>query len=189
MKRLLICGIAATAFFSANAQVDFGVKAGLNISNFSGSDASGSKAKAGFFAGVASDIKLSDELHLKPELVYSLQGAKGDGSTGSASINANYLNLPIMLAYQFKQGLFIQTGPQIGFLLSANATINGQSGSVKDAFTKTDFSWGFGAGYKVAENIAVDLRYNLGLSKIATGGANSHNTVIQVGVAYYFNNK
>lgn len=194
MKKILICGIAATSFFSANAQIDFGVKAGLNMSNITGLDAnSNNKLKTGFFAGIASDIKLGGGLHLKPELVYAQQGTNAGFSNGFTIIsytdNLNYLNLPILLAYQFKKGLFLQTGPQIGFLLSANYKEKGQTTSTKDYYNKTDLSWGFGAGYKFAKNLAVDLRYNLGLSKIDEDGEKAYNAAFQLGVAYYFTKK
>jgi hypothetical protein len=45
MKMLLLCGIAATAFFGAKAQISFGVKFGVNTSTYGGTDAGGPESK------------------------------------------------------------------------------------------------------------------------------------------------
>ena len=50
----------------------------------------------------------------------------------------------------------------------------------------TDLAWAFGAGYVIPDvNLGVDVRYNLGLTKLADGSS-SKNGVFQVGVFYLF---
>jgi hypothetical protein len=119
-------------------------------------------------------------------VVYSQQGAKGTESGTDFTQTADYINIPVLAKYSLPVGVFFETGPQIGFLMSAKVKAGGQSESDKDSFKSTDFSWAIGAGYVIPDvNLGVDVRYNLGLSKIAEGGT-SKNGVFQVGVFYLF---
>ncbi|MBI2730663.1 MAG: PorT family protein [Sphingobacteriales bacterium] len=189
MKKAILSALLVVAFAAVNAQdVKFGLKAGLNISTFSGSDASGSKSKAGFYAGGLVNIPVSGGFSVQPELVYSGEGAKGDdGNGGTATQNLNYLNIPVLAKYTFNGGFFAETGPQIGFLLSAKAKGGGVSVDDKDAFKSTAFSWGVGVGYTSSANIGGSVRYNLGISKIDKDGASkAYNNVFQVGLHYIF---
>jgi len=68
----------------------FGVRAGLNISNFKG-DVENNSAKIGQQLGIFGEFKISEKFTLQPELVYSWQGANfEDGSD-----NLGYLNVTL----------------------------------------------------------------------------------------------
>jgi hypothetical protein len=90
-----------------------------------------------------------------------------------------------MLTWTSASGFFAQTGPQVGFLMSAKAKADGESVDVKEFFKKTDFSWGFGVGFASQSGFGVNGRFNAGLSKLDEAGeAKIKNSVIQVGVFY-----
>jgi hypothetical protein len=134
-------------------------------------------------------------LSVQPEAYYSDQGAKvkiddGSGGTISGTYKLGYINVPVLLKYTTSSGFFVQTGPQIGFLLSAKASAEGQTVDEKQYFKSTDFSWAFGAGFLTSMNIGIDARYNLGLSNVekdqGSGTGTIKNSVIQVGVFYLF---
>ena len=186
MKNLVLLFVFASALTVSQAQVKFGGKAGLNLSNFSGDDADDSKSKIGFNIGGFAEIPVASSFAVKPELVFSTQGAKSDETTFSDDIklNLNYLNVPILGKYNSTSGFFAETGPQIGFLLSAKAKAGDEDADVKDAFKSTDFSWAFGLGYEMLESgFGVNLRYNLGLGNIAEDDDGSlKNSVFQLGV-------
>jgi hypothetical protein len=191
MKKLALVLLVGLSFASTtNAQFKFGVKAGANFSTFSGKDADGAQTLVGFNGGVFAGLGLADHLSLQPELVYSLQGAKeNDGQGGTATQTANYLNIPVLLKYRFPMGLFIETGPQIGFILSGKVKDQGVSVDDKNVFKSTDFSWALGAGFHIpTTELAVDVRYNFGLSSIAADQSgtsfNVKNGVFQVGLMY-----
>ncbi|RYY66365.1 MAG: PorT family protein [Chitinophagaceae bacterium] len=187
MKQVLLMGFAALAFFKVDAQISYGVKAGVNASSYRGKDIADVKMKLGAYAGVTADIQLTPNFHLKPEIVYAMQGAKSDDNSTDVKLNANYINIPVMAAYQFDNGLFLETGPQFGILLSANIKDDGQKYSVKDSYKKTDLSWGAGLGYQLPLGLAVNARYNLGLSKVdKEGDAKTYNSSLQLGLTYTF---
>ena len=73
---LIVAAILLT--IGVNAQdkpLTFGVKAGMNISNFSG-DFEDTKAKIGFNAGVTLDFALTNDLYLLTGLEFTSKGAK-----------------------------------------------------------------------------------------------------------------
>jgi hypothetical protein len=189
-KKLALLVLAVSSFGAASAQVQFGVKAGANISTFTGNDATGVSSQVGFVGGVLVNLPLSGMLSLAPELVYSGQGAKASSSGTDFNIHANYINVPILLKYTSSVGLYGETGPQIGFLMSAKVKSGGVSQDDKSDYKSTDFSWVFGVGYLTTANIGIDARYNLGLSNIeASNGTNTgtlKNAGFQIGLFYLF---
>src|ERR1700729_3628140 len=115
MKILAIVFLAGVSCFSANAQIQFGVKAGANFANLTGSDVSGTKTKVGFQGGVLVAVPLAGSFCLQPEVDYSGQGAKTGSGSPSYTLSQNYLNIPVLFKYKHESGFFAETGPQIGF--------------------------------------------------------------------------
>jgi len=189
MKKLYLLLLTVFSLAAANAQVQFGVKAGANFSTFTGDNSEGVKTKVGFNGGAFVALPLFSSFSLQPEVVYSGQGFKVDEQGASGSLNANYLNIPVLFKYNNPSGFLAETGPQLGFLMSAKIKSGGQSEDYKDFLNSTDFSWAFGIGYLVKSvNIGIDARYNLGLSNIAkdSGDEKVKNSVFQVGLFYVF---
>ncbi|MHA4807217.1 porin family protein [Flavitalea flava] len=181
-KKLALLLLAGTTLATANAQIQFGLKAGANFASLT--NTSGSKTLVGFNGGALVKIPLAGALSLQPEAVYSGQGIKGDGG----SIHLNYINIPVLANYSLPIGVFFQTGPQLGFLMSAKLKADGESDiDLKPSLKSTDFSWAFGAGYLLPiTNLGFNVRYNLGLTSLGKEGGTSKNGVFQVGVFYLF---
>ncbi|WP_196893215.1 porin family protein [Aureivirga marina] len=204
MKKLITSIACATAlFFSANSnaqEVEFGAKAGINFSNASG-DIKNNSAKLGFYVGGLADIKISDKFSIQPELVYSLEGYNletltVDGAsitTEDKPLNLSYLNVAGMAKYYITDGLNVEAGPQIGFLLGAS--FDGESEisgvEIKDGYKSINFGLNFGAGYELESGLGFNARYALGLSSIAEdvdGESFSEKTAtFSIGVFYKFN--
>jgi Outer membrane protein beta-barrel domain len=190
MKYIFVFIFAMSIATSMRAQVQFGVKAGYNHANliYSGSSINDLGVRSDFNAGVFASIPLFSHFYLQPELMYSGQGSR---STDSIPKNAiyNYLNLPILFKYQHNSGLFVETGPQVGFLLNAQLSISDQSIDTRNYTQSADFSWVFGLGYKIPViNLGIDMRYNLGLTntnKMDNAGT-AKNSVFQIGLFYQF---
>ena len=186
MKKILLTAAAVVASCFANAQdAKFGAKAGLNFSSIAGFE--GAKNQVGFHIGGYATISVSDKFAVQPELLYSAQGAKFEGG----SLNLSYINIPVMAKFNVADKFNLEVGPQIGLLMSATAkSDNGGSEDYKSLMNSTDFGLNFGAGYEVAENINVGLRYSLGLSQLqkelVTGATAYKNTNIQLSLGYSF---
>lgn len=166
--------------------IALGVKGGLNLTSLTGDTNAQLQGRATFHGGVFVEIPLMEQLNIQPELMYSSQGFRLNGVTG---IN-EYLNLPIMGKFYPVDFLYVETGPQIGFLLAAAEKGNGQRIPIDDVYRPIDFAWGFGAGYTLPDSgFSFGLRYNLGLTNTIdlNNGARLKNGVFQLGTSYRFN--
>src|ERR1700722_330150 len=99
MKKALILVFAVVALSSAKAQIQFGVKAGVNLANLTVSDKTDGesfKANTSFNAGILASIPLGGPLYLQPEVMYSAQGTKETDtfSTSTSTLNYGYINVP-----------------------------------------------------------------------------------------------
>jgi len=191
MKRLLLVCVCIASFAAAGAQVQVAAKGGFNFSTLVGEDNSGAKTKVGLHVGALVHLPVTKRFSLQPEVVFSTQGAKTDlGSDDDFRISLNYLNVPILAKFKAGSGFFAETGPQLGFLLNAQAKAGGKSADIQEFYKKTDFGWAFGVGYQVLQ-VGVNARYNLGLMNIREddGNIKARNGVFQLGVYYIFNAK
>jgi hypothetical protein len=191
MKKLTLVLLAGISFATAaNAQsLQFGIKAGANFANVNGDGLQGTSTSSlvGFNGGVFLGLGFTDNLSLQPELVYSGQGFKESESGETGTQTENYINIPVLLKYKLPVGLYFETGPQIGFLMSAKAKASGFSVDDKASFKSTDFSWAIGAGFQIpSTQLGIDVRYNIGLANIANdnGSGSVKNGVLQVGLTY-----
>ena len=173
MKKLVLLLFAGIAFATANAQqIEFGAKAGLNLSTITvsnGFNGYSYNSLANFNAGAFLKVHLIRSFSIQPEVYYSGQGFKADdGSGGLYSEHVNYVNIPILAKFSHRSGLYLETGPQFGIKLSATDKENGVSQDVSSAYHSADFSWAFGAGFKIPMSpVGIDLRYNVGITNVA----------------------
>src|SRR5690606_3096897 len=91
-KMFLIAAVAVLGMSQTDAQVNFGIKAGPQLTNLVGDDFDESDSKLGFIAGGYANIRFSEQLAFQPELVYSLQGAKSEVMGTDVTVNLSYIN-------------------------------------------------------------------------------------------------
>lgn len=173
LKRTILCVITIFAFGFSNAQdVKFGIKAGLNLSSWTG-DTQGMnlRPRLGINVGGFAEIRFLDQFSIQPEILYSAQGTrfKNVGATvngqyfkGDIKWNLSYINIPLMFKYTTNNKSYFEAGPQIGFLLSAK--FRGED--IHNLYKSTDFGFNLGCGYNFTENIAVGIRYTIGLTDV-----------------------
>lgn len=193
MRRIIFFGIAFLAIGFANAQGTgsrFGIKGGVNFPNSSG-DFHENETLIGYQVGIFSEIKTDEKFGIQPELLYSTHGVKNkfikDGITYDNDIKLSYLNLPILAKYFVLEGLTVQAGPQIGFLMRAEE--NGEN--ITDHVKTIDFGLNFGIGYNFLGDCSVDLRYSLGLSNavdfhVADDNYKIKNSLFSLALGYKF---
>lgn len=215
MKKIIVLVIVFLSVNALQAQgkpkskskdVTFGLKGGLNIANcnVTGDGSPSTKSLTNFHIGSFVEIKLNDKIAFQPELLYSVQGFKfdqvvdveGDLYDTRNTLKFGYINIPLMMKYYPDAKFYLEAGPQIGFLTSANIEVSipfvgSAEEDVKESFNSIDFGLNFGAGYDISDKVFLSLRYNLGLSNIADTepGDNSKikNSVFQISLGYKFN--
>ena len=175
-KKLLIVMLVAVLTASyAQAQLTYGVRTGVNLTNvfqWEDDDMKGHKWKGGFQLGVVAGYPLLEDVLLHSGILFSQQGMKVGNSI---KCNLNYIQIPINLQYTNQHGTIFQVGPYLGFGIGGKmkATSGSSSysekikfGSGNDAFNTFDFGLGAGLGFQLS-NIQAVLGLNYGLTNIA----------------------
>lgn len=201
MKKIIIAAIALCTVGFANAQgVAYGAKVGLNVANqsFTGTGAPSTSSLVGVSVGGFAEFKLAGKFGIQPEVMYSTQGSKLSMTDSGVTLNSfklDYIIVPVMLKYYSMSKLSFEVGPQIGFLTSAkvNASASGNTSDVdaKQLFKSADFGVNFGVGFEIVKQLSVGVRYNLGLTNVAssdfaTDGDKVTNSVLTIGVSTKF---
>ena len=180
---ILTATLISSAYLMAQ-HTQFGIKAGLNSAHVERDGAIDYDSKLGFHIGGLAHIHVTSHFAVQPEIVFSTQG----GESGDEKLQLNYINVPVLAQYM-TSGLRLQTGPQFGFMVSAERKFSQGELDADDLYSSFDFSWSFGAGYLLPSGLGIDARYNLGLSNISDNNVyEARNRVIQVGLFYQFMN-
>ena len=172
MKKILFVTVFIAVAFFSQAQIKFGIKAGANFTKFSGPDAKfenvSPKFKPGFAGGGLVNIGITEMFSVQAEVLYSMEGSIYKESGQKLIFKTDYINIPVLVQYNNPVGVYAETGPQVGFLMSAKMSDGNNSIDAKDSFKKINFSWCFGAGYKLSNGLGIGARYNLGLANIVS---------------------
>jgi hypothetical protein len=184
MRKIALIMLSLLFFVSVvvaqSSRVDFGLKAGTNLSALKTGDQL-SDHRTGYYAGALAHIHLDKHFALQPEVIYSSQGAE---YSSTSKTKLNYINVPVMGQYMFGNGLRLQTGPQVGFLTSAKSEGGNEETSIKNSFKNADVSWTFGASYLTNIGLGLDARYNFGINDISKSNTDLKNRVWQLGLFY-----
>src|SRR6185295_13809032 len=164
MKKLLLIAVMAPVSYYATAQskthhthTEFGVKGGVNIANVSISNSPTPDSRLSFHLGGLAHIHFSKRFALQPEIVFSGQGYKTTVAGTDYAVRLNYINVPVLGQFMFGDGFRFETGPQVGFLVSANREGGGSKTNISDNYKMADLSWAFGLGYITHSRFGVDL--------------------------------
>ncbi|MDG1779007.1 MAG: porin family protein [Flavobacteriaceae bacterium] len=191
MKKLFLLMISLVVCSLHAQNVTFGAKAGLNFASLTGDDAEDIDGRTSLHLGATAEFSLSETFSIQPELLYSGQGFTANESDVDITGKMDYINLPIMAKFYAAEGLSLEIGPQIGFLLSAKAEGKSEGNSVsidfKDESKSVDFGANFGIGYKLDSGINFGFRYNLGLISVSEEDSEDlKSNVLQLSVGYNF---
>jgi hypothetical protein len=147
LKNLLVlsivfCLCSSVAFSQTNEEsakkTQFIIKGGVNISTIAVNDKDGNlygteKPKFGYNLGIAADISLGKQFYFQPNLNLSAKGSMmrgmdiGIDHTVDLSMNALYLQVPLLFAYKFDMSRWnnffnIAFGPYIAYGVGGNIT-------------------------------------------------------------------
>lgn len=174
----LIFVIGATA---TNAQVKFGVKAGVAVNDMKfDKEVFDAGNRAGFTGGVMLEVMLPianlgfdvSAMYVRrtTNVSYDITMSDDQGqivaNSSSENLNRDYIEIPLNLKYKFGLPLvgkvvspYIFTGPSFAFLTSKKA--------VKEAYENKSFdvAWNVGLGVQVLNKVQVGASYGFGLTK------------------------
>jgi hypothetical protein len=154
----------------SNAQIDFGIKGGINYNN-NGEDsfkdatndvADGASAKTGFHAGVWFRGKLPLlGLYIRPELVYTQVKTEFEESSNSEEYSFKKLDVPVLIGKRFLGFANAFIGPSFQYIIDDNISFGGLS---TDDFEKFTVGLQMGAGVEFGK-LGIDVRWERGLSE------------------------
>jgi hypothetical protein len=170
LKILLLSVFVAAVSMTAKAQ-GFGIRAGANISDISGSGFN-TEAKTGLYVGVFKEIPLVKSLlFVQPEIQYSQEGFEAP----TKDVKIDYITFPIMAKVYALKLLSFETGPQFGFPISDNVDFADVNSFVT--------SWGFGMSLNLPFHLSINARYITGLSD-TMDSLDSKSQVFQIGAGF-----
>lgn len=203
-KFIMMIALVASMMIAttAQAQVKFGLKGGLNVTGMSFSkDVFDASNKTGFFIGPMVKLSLPAGIGFDIAALYDQKEADVTGQTGSkTTIKQKSINVPVNLRYNIGLGslanVFFFAGPQWGFNVGDKNFDwdNMNSYSLK----KATVSVNVGAGFTVLRHLQLSANYNIACGKTADAfyegsavdGVNisdrSRNNSWQIALGYYF---
>lgn len=208
MKKILTLALLAAGLFfaaPADAQVKFGVKGGLNVTDMHlNSEVFDKSNQAGWYIGPTVKASLPvTGLGVDIAALYDYRSAKvTDPSNEEVKVKQQSINVPLNLRYGIGLGslasIIFHAGPQIGFNVGDKNFKWTDTSNY--ALKKSNFSVNVGLGVSIAKHFELTGNYNIACGKTADATvlktvqnvagtavkSKSRNNSWQIGVAYYF---
>ena len=174
VKIVMVLVIAMLGVTSAKAQVSFGIKGGLNISEMSfDEDVFDTSNRMGFFAGPILRVSLPvPSLGFDVAALYDQRETKINDETVKQQSIVIPANLRLNLGLSDVAGIYVAAGPQIGFNIGDDEySLKDFKGSRENAqnnfqLKKSVFSVNVGGGVSFG-HFEVGVTYNVGISNTA----------------------
>ncbi|MEO5585920.1 MAG: porin family protein [Flavobacteriales bacterium] len=195
-KTLVLAAMIVPGVMQAQHGFKVGAKLGLNMANVVDTY-SANKSKLGLHVGPTLHYGFGDEgrFAIGLDLLYSQKGSKSDRYSEDLSLkpySLSYLDVPLYFRYRFGFGLYLETGVDVGLLMSAKydgksereetitTTTYNNAGDpvtvmstnkvkIKDETKGVDVGYLFGLGYIHRSGFGIGYRYNLGLTNLNKG--------------------
>ena len=189
MKKIVLVVAFVGMIGFVQAQVKFGVRAGLNSTTLKMNELvkadnmdelkfTAANAKVGFHAGLVGRVQLMS-IFIQPELLFSSTNSEvkvENLTTGDVKLqdqHFNKLDMPIIAGWEFGDDFFgfrVQAGPIASITLSSNSIAENISNiQPKEDFNKATWGYQAGIGLDLFEKLALDLKYEGGLSTLGDG--------------------
>lgn len=201
---LLVMIVTMTATNNASAQIKFGLKGGVNVTDMSlNSSVFDASNRTGFFVGPTIKVQLPlVGLGIDASALYDQREAKikVGNTTTKETLRSQAINIPINLRYGWglssMANIFLFAGPQFGFNVGDKdqKITESSTWSVKNS----NFSLNFGAGVTLLSHLQLTANYNVvcgktsdatiteGLEQLTNKEVRSRANAWQIALAYYF---
>lgn len=201
---LLVMIVTMTAANNASAQIKFGLKGGVNVTDMSlNSSVFDASNRTGFFVGPTIKVQLPlVGLGIDASALYDQREAKikVGNTTTKETLRSQAINIPINLRYGWglssMANIFLFAGPQFGFNVGDKdqKITESSTWSVKNS----NFSLNFGAGVTLLSHLQLTANYNVvcgktsdatiteGLDQLTNKEVRSRANAWQIALAYYF---
>lgn len=201
---LLAMIVTMTVANNASAQIKFGLKGGVNVTDMSlSSNVFDASNRTGFFVGPTIKVQLPlVGLGIDASALYDQREAKikVGNTTTKETLRSQAINVPINLRYGWGlsslANIFLFAGPQFGF----NVGDKDQKIDEKSTWSvkNSNFSLNFGAGVTLLSHLQLTANYNVvcgktsdatiteGIEQLTNKEVRSRANAWQIALAYYF---
>jgi hypothetical protein len=174
---VILSTIFSTTVKAQDGESEYGIKGGVNFSNFYSNEVDDQNLRIGYNAGLFFKAAITDFLAIQPEVLYTTKGSTTSYDnffTGPAkfSQNLNYLEVPVLAVINLGESFNVHAGPYVAYLLKAqvqNKTSDGNLDFVEDLnegdYERLDYGIAVGAGFEF-DVIRFGARYDYGLRQI-----------------------
>lgn len=159
MKQMIIIALISSIAFASNAQstkLQYGLKAGMNVSALSGKNAGMVYNLNAWYAGAQLTLPFSKVIAFQPELLYSREGFRSPGM----KYKFDFARMPLTFQFRHESGVYAEFGAQFGIKLksTANDIDDDQKIDIPDM---ESYNAGLimGMGYRHASGIGVNVRF------------------------------
>ncbi|WP_439152165.1 outer membrane beta-barrel protein [Winogradskyella sp.] len=145
IKNLFVIIVLVFGIQYSTAQVEFGIKGGVNITFFKvteGDFGTNPDSDTGFYGGFFADFKIDSGFHIQPELLY-----KGVG-------DFEFINAPIYLKYDINNNFHILIGPSLNYFFDV---------FVNSFKVRADVS----LDYDLSTKLSMHMKYTLGFEELS----------------------
>ena len=194
MKRvLLLIASFIMCAFAVNADPEWGLTAGLNVSTWNGSDCD---ARAGFNIGVKMEDEVSAPFFIEAGVLLSNKGCKWSQDMDNSwdeNFSLWYLHVPVNFGYKFDLNENLQIAPKVGIYGAVG--LWGDDGNDNDPFYDFDnksnnsvscdnfnhFDFGFNlcVNFYVQKHFEVSTGYEFGMVNVWDGIKYDDNKVLK----------
>jgi len=182
MIYMLLWGMTASLFsIVINGQTTFGVKGGVNIATLPESY----KPRVSVHGGIFANRSLNKYFSIQPEIYFSGEGQRAYYNSAEHVWALDYIEVPLMIQVYPLPVLFLEAGPQVGFLVNAKEKLGTSTPkNVKENIANVQFSIATGLGVKLCDPIILYARYNFGFTDLTAYDVIEHpGNVGQIGLA------
>lgn len=175
-KHVLLLSLVLVSLYGFSQNMLYGFRAGYNSSNlnFEPEVPAGisNEHRNGLAIGFFVESKIVENFSFAPEIQFSAEGAKEE------FLRINYIQVPLLLKYEFAKFLAIGVGPQV--------SVKGHD--YEDEKKNVGFSGIGGLEYHLSDHLFIDFRYTYGVTNIYDDETNleAKNTNMQIGFGVKF---
>ncbi len=188
MKKIILFLLFFVGIISVKAQLNAGIKGGVNISDlqvFASDNSVNNDAfqtRASYHIGTFVNSSFSDHFGIQVEVLFSNKGFKYEtDSIGTLNASLNYLNFPVLFYYRPAKLVEIEFGPEFGYLISGEDLVKSFDMGI-DIGLRFRLSPKFNAGIRYYQGFKFDMKkgnYNSG-----EGSPKYSNSTLQVSLGF-----
>ncbi len=180
-----------TMFQTAQSQINYGLKGGLNFATVAGDDVEDVDMRTGFHVGGFLELSLLGLAAVEGGVYFSQKGFQMSesfmGMTFEVENISTYIDIPVVAKFGPIPLIHFYAGPQASLLLNNTVKVDDESESDTEGLRPMDLALVVGAGINLPMGLRASIGYDFGLTTLdEDGDFKAYNRVLKFTVGYKF---